>query len=168
MKKSGCYGRNVLTISLPQSDQRQISVRDGIQGFSLLEMLVVLVIMGLLAGLVGPRLFNQADKAKVQTAETQIKMLKGALQTMRLDINRYPTTEEGLGILNQKPGDGEIARYWAGPYLEDQVPADPWNRTYKYERPASGSQPFSLYSLGADGKPGGNGFDSDVGYLPES
>lgn len=137
-------------------------------GFSLLEMLVVLVIMGLLAGLVGPRLFNRADKAKIQAAETQIKMLKGALLTMRLDVNRFPTTEEGLEMLNQKPSDPRAAEFWEGPYLGDKLPPDPWNHPYLYSLAPSEGQPFSLYSLGADGSPGGEGFDADLGYLPDS
>lgn len=136
-------------------------------GFTLLEMIVVLVIIGLIMGLVGPRLFSQADKAKVQTAETQVKMLRGALDTMRLDISRYPTQEEGLGILMNRPGDSKTAARWQGPYLEDGVPDDPWGNPYQYSPQASGLHAFSLYSLGADGKSGGTGFDADVGQLPQ-
>jgi general secretion pathway protein G len=136
-------------------------------GFSLLEMLVVLVIMGLLAGLVGPRLFDRADKAKVQAADQQIKMLKGALLTLRLDINRLPTTEEGLGMLSQRPDSSDVAEYWQGPYLDDNLPMDPWNRPYRYSSQPTRNQPFSLYSYGADGQPGGEGYDADIGYLPD-
>jgi general secretion pathway protein G len=136
-------------------------------GFTLLEMIVVLVIIGLLMGLVGPRLFKQADKAKVQTAETQIKMLRGALQTMRLDINRFPSTSEGLQILWEKPTTEDLAQLWDGPYVEDGVPMDPWNRPYAYKAEASKEQPFQLYSLGADGTPGGTEYNADVGYLPQ-
>ena len=133
-------------------------------GFTLLEMIVVLVIIGLIMGLVGPRLFGQADKAKVQTAITQTKMLKGALQTMRLDISRWPSEAEGLSLLTTRPGDAEAARGWAGPYLDEAVPQDPWGQPYQYSPQASGDNPFSLYSLGADGKPGGEGQDADIGY----
>ena len=133
-------------------------------GFTLLEMIVVLVIIGLIMGLVGPRLFGQADKAKVQTAETQIKMLRGALQTMRLDISRWPSEAEGLSLLTTRPGDAEAARGWAGPYLDEAVPQDPWGQPYQYSPQSSGDNPFSLYSLGADGKPGGEGQDADIGY----
>lgn len=136
-------------------------------GFTLLEMIVVLVIIGLLMGLVGPRLFKQADKAKVQTAETQIKMLRGALQTMRLDINRFPSTSEGLQILWEKPASEDLAQLWDGPYVEDGVPMDPWNRPYVYKAEASKEQPFQLFSQGADGLPGGTEYNADVGYLPE-
>jgi general secretion pathway protein G len=135
-------------------------------GFTLLEMIVVLVIIGLIMGLVGPALFGQADKAKVQTAETQVKMLKGALETMRLDLSRYPTTEEGLALLNNAPADSAAAGRWRGPYLDEAVPNDPWDRPYVYRGERSASQGFTLYSLGADGQPGGEGLDADVGYVP--
>lgn len=135
-------------------------------GFTLLEMIVVLVIIGLIMGLVGPRLFGQAEKAKVDTAETQIKMLGGALQTMRLDIGRLPTREEGLQLLMNRPADPKLSRKWAGPYLEDALPEDPWGNPYEYAPAPSGSKPFTLYSFGADGKPGGEGNDADVGHAP--
>ena len=136
------------------------------RGFTLLEMIVVLVLIGLIMGLVGPRLFGQADKAKVQTAETQVKMLGGALQTMRLDISRWPTEQEGLALLNTKPADATAANGWAGPYLNDDVPIDPWGHPYEYSPAPSGNHPFTLYSFGADGKAGGEGQDADVGFLP--
>lgn len=136
-------------------------------GFTLLEMIVVLVIIGLIVGLVGPRLFSQADRAKVQTANTQIKMLRSALLTMRLDINRFPTAQEGLQLLVQKPTDPALAARWHGPYLSDKVPLDPWGNPYHYAPEASGMQPITLYSLGADDKPGGTGDNADIGYLPQ-
>ncbi|MGI8559875.1 MAG: type II secretion system major pseudopilin GspG [Luteimonas sp.] len=136
------------------------------RGFTLLEMIVVLVIIGLIMGLVGPRLFGQADKAKAQTAGTQIKMLGGALQTLRLDIGRLPTAEEGLGALITAPVDPRAAKAWAGPYLDGAVPDDPWGVPYRYAPGSSGNQPFALYSYGADGKPGGEGVDADIGKMP--
>lgn len=135
-------------------------------GFTLLEMIVVLVIIGLIMGLVGPRLFGQADKAKVQTAGTQVRMLKGALQTMRLDISRWPTEQEGLALLTTKPANADAARGWAGPYLDEAVPQDPWGQPYQYSPQPSGDNPFTLYSFGADGKAGGEGQDADIGYTP--
>lgn len=135
-------------------------------GFTLIEMLVVLVIIGLLAGLVGPKLFGKVDSSRVLTAQTQVKMLKGALESMRLDIGRFPTTEEGLALLNASPKDEKIRSRWRGPYLEDDVPLDPWGMPYQYSVPGSSAQPFALYSFGADGKRGGEGMDADVGYLP--
>ena len=134
-------------------------------GFSLIELMVVLVILGLLTGLVGPRLFGRVDASKVQTAETQIKMLRGALQTYRLDIGSYPSTAEGLAALMNPPAD--IADYWNGPYLEDELPLDPWREPYKYEHPAQTLQGFALYSLGADSESGGEDINADIGYLAE-
>ncbi|MFQ2169768.1 type II secretion system major pseudopilin GspG [Aeromonas veronii] len=131
-------------------------------GFTLIELLVVLVILGMLAGLVGPRLFSNVDKSKVKTAETQVKMLRGALQTYRLDVGSYPTTEQGLSALMKAPAD---VPSWQGPYLEDQLPKDPWGEDYVYKSPVSNLQGFSLYSLGADGKEGGEGLDAEVGIL---
>lgn len=135
-------------------------------GFTLIEMLVVLVIIGLLAGLVGPKLFGKVDASKVQTAQTQVKMLKGALESMRLDIGRFPTTEEGLTLLNTMPKDDKTRSRWRGPYLDDDTPLDPWGTPYQYSVPGTKGQPFALYSFGADSKPGGEDMDADVGYLP--
>lgn len=145
---------------------RSTPARRAQRGFTLLEMIVVLVIIGLIMGLVGPRLFGQADKAKVQTAGTQVKMLSGAVQTMRLDIGRLPTDSEGLSLLVNKPADERTARNWNGPYLSDGLPPDPWGNAYQYASKPAGTQPFALYSHGADGKPGGSDFDADVGNLP--
>ena len=139
------------------------------RGFTLIEMLVVLVIIGLLAGLIGPRLIGHADEAKVQTAKTQVRMLKGALETMHLDLGRFPTKEEGLALLVTPPTDEKIKNKWRGPYLDDPaVPNDPWGNAYQYGTPGPNGQPFVLYSFGADGKPGGEGFDADIGILPQS
>jgi len=151
------------------SPQSRLHVRHAAraQGFTLLEMIVVLVIIGLIMGLVGPRLFAQADKARVQTAETQVRMLRGALETMRLDIGRYPTQEEGLRLLIAPSGDSRLAQRWQGPYLEDGLPDDPWGNPYQYSPQPSGMHAFVLYSFGADGQRGGTGYDADVGQLPQ-
>ena len=134
------------------------------RGFTLLELLVVLVILGLLGALVGPRLFAQLDRSKVRTAETQIHMLKSALDTMRLDIGRYPTAEEGLQLLVAAPADPQLRLLWHGPYLENQVPLDPWNKPYLYRPEGRDLNPIALYSLGQDGKPG----DDPIGLPPRS
>ncbi|MBQ61369.1 MAG: type II secretion system protein GspG [Gammaproteobacteria bacterium] len=138
-------------------------MRTGSTGFSLIELLVVLVIMGMLAGLVGPRLFNKVDSSKVKTAQTQVKMLKAALQSFRLDVGRYPSSEEGLKVLVYKL---DSIKSWDGPYLEDELPQDPWNTPYVYDFGSDNLQGFALYSYGADNKEGGEGLDADVGYLP--
>ena len=133
-------------------------------GFTLLEMLVVLVIIGLLAGLVGPQLLGRVDTSKVIAADTQIRMLKAAIETMRLDVGRFPTEQEGLEMLMKPPQDERIARKWRGPYLSENVPVDPWNNAYVY-LPVSGTT-IVLFSQGADGKLGGEEIDADVGFLP--
>jgi general secretion pathway protein G len=137
----------------------------GAAGFTLLEMLVVLVIIGLIAGLVGPQLLGRVDTSKVTTADTQVRMLKGALDTMRLDIGRFPTKEEGLELLMTAPRDEKLARRWRGPYLTEAIPLDPWGNPYQYSPDTSVS--VILYSYGADGRPGGEGVDADVGFTPK-
>lgn len=138
-----------------------------LRGFTLLEMLVVLVIVGLLAGLVGPRLFSKVDQSKVTTAQTQVKLLRGAVENVRLDIGRYPTPEEGLALLTKAPSDAALAARWRGPYLDDGLPQDPWGNAYQYAVPGANGQGFALYSLGADGKRGGEGDAKDLGVLPQ-
>lgn len=142
------------------------SLHNTDRGFTLIEMLVVLVIIGMLAGLVGPKLFGRVDSSKVKTAEAQIKMFKGALETFRLDVGRFPTQAEGLLVLNQPPTDARARPRWHGPYLDQDVPLDPWGNPYIYSLPGANGQPFALYSLGGDGKPGGVGIDAEVGMLP--
>ena len=135
------------------------------RGFSLIELMVVLVILGLLAGLVGPRLLGSVESSKVRTADTQVKMLRGALLTYRLDVGRFPSTPEGLIALMAAPPDA--ADYWNGPYLDDELPLDPWRTPYRYEFPADNLQGYALYSLGADAEQGGEGNNADIGYLPD-
>ncbi|MFP5373615.1 MAG: type II secretion system major pseudopilin GspG [Gammaproteobacteria bacterium] len=137
-----------------------------IVGFTLLEMLVVLVIIGLIASLVGPRLFSRVDSSKVQVAETQARMLRGAVETYRLEVGQLPPPDQGLEALVTRPA-GEPARSrWRGPYLDEAVPLDPWGNPYQYSVPGADGMAFALYSLGADGKPGGEGNDADIGFLP--
>jgi general secretion pathway protein G len=128
-------------------------------GFTLLELLVVIVIIGLLAGYVAPRYFAQVGKSEIQVAKAQIDSLEKALDQFRLDNRRYPTAEEGLDALVSKPA---AAANWSGPYLKKAVPADPWGRPYVYRVPGEKSE-FQLMSLGRDGKTGGIGEDADLG-----
>ena len=132
-------------------------------GFTMIELLVVLVILGLLAGLVGPQFFGKVDSSKVRTAETQVKMLKMALQTYRLDVGQFPSS---LGDLQSAPSNG--GSYWDGPYLEENVPLDPWNNDYVYRRDSNAPQGFYLFSRGADGIEGGEELNADVGYVPNT
>lgn len=129
-------------------------------GFTMIELLVVLVILGLLAGLVGPQFFGKVDSSKVRATETQVKMLKMSLQTYRLDVGSYPPN---LLALSEAPSN---AQGWDGPYLDELLPLDPWNNDYIYELDASAPQGFYLYSLGADGTRGGEDINADIGYVP--
>ncbi|MGC4061260.1 MAG: type II secretion system major pseudopilin GspG [Aquabacterium sp.] len=128
------------------------------RGFTLLELLVVLVIIGLLAGYVGPRFFAQIGKSEVKTAAAQLDGLGKALDSYRLDTGHYPTTEQGLGALWVKPADE--TRWW-GPYLKKAPPKDPWGREYLYKAPGEHGD-YDLSSLGKDGREGGEGEDQDI------
>lgn len=137
-------------------------------GFSLLEILVVLAIIALIAAVVGPRLFAQLDRSKTTTARLQIRSLEAALETMRLDIGRLPTEQEGLDVLVQ--ADPSQLAGWAGPYLDKALPSDPWARPYVYVPPpadATGAPGAPdararVISYGADGAEGGEGVNADV------
>jgi general secretion pathway protein G len=136
--------------------------RQAASGFTLLELLVVLVIIGLLGALIGPRLFDRLENSKAVTAETQVRMLKTALDTMRLDIGRYPSNEEGLVLLVKAPTDPTLRARWRGPYLEGEIPLDPWGNAYQYGPTGRGLNAITLYSYGPTGKAGGDA----VGFLP--
>ena len=128
-------------------------------GFTLIEILVVLIIIGLLSALVAPKFFGKIDKAKVKTAKAQIGLLGAALDDFRLDVGRYPTTDEGLEALVEQPSGVER---WNGPYLKKkQVPKDPWGYEYAYRSPGEHGG-YDLYSLGADHAEGGEGENKDV------
>lgn len=132
------------------------------RGFTLLEMLVVMVIIGLLAGLVGPRLFGKVDTSKVQTARTQIKMLRSAMGIMQLDVSNLPLTPDGLRYLAEPPKTEPQRSQWKGPYIDGGLPVDPWGHPYVLKVPGIDNQPFSIVSYGADGKEGGEGLAADV------
>jgi general secretion pathway protein G len=124
----------------------------------LVELLVVMIIIGLLAALVGPRFIRQEEKAKVKAAKAQIELLGTALDTFRLDVGRYPTTQEGLEALRTQPGGLEK---WDGPYLKKEVPLDPWGKAYVYKSPGEHG-PFDIFSYGPDGTLGGDGDNRDI------
>ena len=151
--------------STPIGGGHDICLLHCARGFTLLEMLVVLLIIGLLVGLVGPRLFGRVETSKVQAAEAQVKMLRQAVETYRLDVGTLPAANEGLEALAKAPNDTVKPR-WKGPYLDDAVPTDPWGNKYQYAVPGAEGRPYALYSFGADGKPGGEGVDADIGLLP--
>ena len=127
-------------------------------GFTLLELLVVIVIIGMLAGLVAPRYFDQVSKSNTKIAKAQIDSLGKALDQYRLEVGAYPTTEMGLAALNVRPPN--LAK-WEGPYLKKAVPLDPWGNPYVYKAPGDHGD-YDLVSLGSDGQPGGTGEAEDV------
>jgi type II secretion system protein G len=131
------------------------------RGFTLLELLVVGVIIGVLAAYVGPRYFTQIGKSEQGTARMQIDALAKALETYRIDAGRYPGTEQGLAALMTRPADESK---WAGPYLVKAVPKDPWGRPYLYRSPGADGADFDLRSLGRDGQTGGEGDNADLSY----
>lgn len=128
------------------------------RGFTLLELLVVLVIIGLLVAYVAPRYFSQVGKSEVKATRAQIRALEDALDQYRLDVGRYPTGEQGLEALNAQPA-GEAR--WQGPYLRKSVPKDPWGNPYQYRAPGQHGE-YDLLSLGKDGQPGGTGEAADI------
>ncbi|WP_045210758.1 type II secretion system major pseudopilin GspG [Desulfonatronovibrio magnus] len=133
-------------------------------GFSLIELMIVVVILGLLAGLLVPRIMDRPDEARVTKAKMDIRVLESALRFYRLDNGMYPTTEQGLQALIQQPERGPEPRNWRqGGYLETStVPKDPWSNDYIYRSPGAQGRDFEIISLGADGREGGSGFNSEI------
>lgn len=128
------------------------------RGFTLIEIMVVLTIIAMLAALVVPRLFKNVDKAKVQTTKAQMAILESALAGYKLDVGKFPTTEQGLEALRTQPAGVE---HWDGPYLSKEVPMDAWGHPYVYKCPSQHGD-YEIVSYGADGQPGGEGYDADV------
>jgi general secretion pathway protein G len=129
-----------------------------VRAFTLLELLVVMVIIGLLAGYVGPKYFGQIGKSEVKVAKAQIDSLEKALDQYRIDTGHYPATEPGLAALMTKPPNEPK---WDGPYLKKSLPVDPWGRAYEYKLPGEHGE-FDLLSYGKDGQPGGTGEAADI------
>jgi general secretion pathway protein G len=128
------------------------------RGFTLLELLVVMVIIGLLSAYVGPKVFNQIGKSETRIAKAQVEALLKALDQYRIDVGRYPATDQGLAALLVRPGDE--AR-WAGPYLSKAIPKDPWGRDYQFRSPGEHGD-CDVFSFGRDGRLGGEGEDADI------
>jgi general secretion pathway protein G len=140
-------------------EQRQLKLTNKQYGFTLIELLVVLVILGLLAGLVGPQVLRYAGSAKSDTARLQIEELGAGLDLYHLEVGRYPTSNEGLKALVEKPTGVSV---WNGPYLKKKrIPSDPWNNEYHYISPGE-QGPYDLYSLGSDNMEGGEDNDADI------
>lgn len=135
-----------------------IAMENRQRGFTLIELLLVMVILGLLAALVGPRFFGQEKKARQRAAKGQIALFEAALDNYRLDVGRYPTTDQGLQALQEKP---DAVEKWDGPYLKKAVPADPWGNPFVYESPSEHGD-YAIMSYGADGSPGGADVNTDI------
>lgn len=132
-------------------------------GFTLIEILVVLAIIATLAALVGPSVFRNVGISRAQAAKSQLELFALALEQYRLDNHIYPTSEQGLAALRTMPGTGDPPPNWRGPYLRRVVPNDPWGRAYVYAAPGTENpEAYDLYSLGRDGRLGGEGEDADV------
>ena len=140
------------------SYQKRRRSRMSSGGFTLIELLVVLAILTMLAGLVGPRVLGMLGGAKSKTAAVQISEIEKALEVYKLDVGRFPTSEEGLDALVKKPGS---ANGWNGPYVKGGVPTDPWSHPYRYANPGANGG-IDIVSLGADGAPGGDGENADI------
>ena len=128
-------------------------------GFTLLELLVVMVIIGLLASYVGPRYFSQIGRSEIKTARAQIDGIQKALEQYRIDTGHYPSNEQGLAALDKAPANEPA---WSGPYLVKHVPPDPWGKPYQYRVPGRNGD-FDLFSFGKDGREGGEGEAADIG-----
>ncbi len=135
-----------------------LNLRRDQRGFSLIELMIVMVILGLLASLVGPAMFKKLGSAKQKTAKTQIELLMTALDSYRLDVGSYPSGGDGLEALVQNPGEEK----WDGPYLQKGLPSDPWDNPYQYQNPGEHGE-VDIYSWGADNREGGEKEDADVG-----
>lgn len=135
------------------------------RGFTLIEIMVVVVIIGILIGLVAPNVLGRVDKARVTAAKTDIATLDQALEMYRLDNHAYPSTDQGLEALIVKPGGEPEARNWnlEGYLKKKQLPNDPWGHAYQYVSPGQEGRPYDLYSFGADGREGGEAYDADIG-----
>jgi len=131
-------------------------------GFTLLELIVVVTILAILMGVIAPRIMDAPDKARIARARTDMKALATALQSYKLDNFNYPSTDQGLQALVQKPGGAPEAPNWRNGGYIDRLPQDPWKRDYIYLQPGQRGD-FDLYSLGADGQPGGEGVNADIG-----
>jgi general secretion pathway protein G len=133
----------------------------------LLELIVVVAIIALIMTMVSQQVFSGEDRTRAKLAETQVKTLAAAIQSLRLDIGRFPTREEGLQLLVKVPAaDSPIKSRWRGPYADPEALNDPWGTPYVFLLPGADGKPFALYSLGADRKPGGDGVQGEIGILP--
>ena len=138
------------------------------RGFTLIEIMVVVVIIGLLAAVIVPQVVNKVDEARVTRAKADIASIESALTIFRLDNSKYPSTEQGLAALTTQPTDPSIHNWRPGGYLTKRVGKDPWGNEYQYVYPGTHGSEYDLFSLGADNQPGGEGTSTDIGNWDES
>jgi len=147
----------------PEPTRRTSVVAGRRGGFTLIEIMVVVAVIAVLGALVAPNVFRHLGAAKDTTARAQMEMIGAALDAYRLDNGRYPTTEQGLQALWDRPTTPPVPQNWRGPYLQKAIPLDPWGNPYVYQSPARYSRMgYDLMSYGADGQPGGEGEDADI------
>jgi len=139
----------------------EVNMRNRQSGFTLIEIMVVVVILAVLGALVVPKILENVDKARVTRAQSDIRAIQTALDLYRLDNFKYPTTEQGLQALVKQPADPTITNYRSGGYLPS-LPKDPWNNIYQYASPGADGREFDIITYGRDGKPGGEGYDADI------
>ena len=142
--------------------QHPVQSFKAMRGFTLIEIMVVVVILAVLGALVVPKILENVDKARVTRAQSDLRAIETALDLYRLDNFKYPTTEQGLAALVKQPADSTITNYRPGGYLK-AVPKDPWNNLYLYQAPGRDGAEYEIRSLGRDGKEGGEGYDADIG-----
>jgi len=154
-------------VSQPNASSLVCCRSPGHGGFTLIEILVVIILIAVIGSVVAPNVFRHVASAKITTAEAQLRALEAALDAYRLDVGRYPSTDDGLSALEQRPADPTGSANWRGPYLRQAVPTDPWGARYQYRSPSpEGGIGYDLFSFGADGNPGGEGDDSDISVRP--
>jgi general secretion pathway protein G len=139
----------------------EVIMRNRQSGFTLIEIMVVVVILAVLGALVVPKILENVDKARVTRAQSDIRAIQTALDLYRLDNFKYPTTEQGLQALVKQPADPTLMNYRSGGYLPS-LPKDPWNNPYQYQNPGVDGREYEITTYGRDGKPGGEGYDADI------
>jgi general secretion pathway protein G len=153
----------IQTLRLPTQTLIRRVQRSADPGFTLIELLVVLTIIGLIVGLVGPRVLGYLAESRTKTAKLQIESFSSSLDLFYLDTGRYPTTSEGLNALAERPADVTV---WNGPYLKGgRVPLDPWGNPYQYRSPVDHTPPYEILSFGSDGREGGTGNAADISSI---
>jgi general secretion pathway protein G len=145
-----------------KSNRQRLSGRAGQRGFTLIEIMVVVIIIGLLAAVIVPQVINKVDEARVSKAKADIQSLETALTMYRLDNSKYPTSDQGLQALMVQPTDPSIRHWRIGGYLQ-RVSKDPWGQDYQYQFPGTHGKEYDLFTLGADAQPGGDGVNADIG-----